>query len=191
MKKEEVTEKAKGVIYSGIKKIKKVFKGIKCSHSVNYTHIEGKPLCHKSGICLDCETEIFGFFHEHDEYKPNGPCVEVRHCIHCGEAEHRRIAHRYTKTEIDKECNVWGVCEVCGDKRNMREKVHQWEIVTEISKDSEYKGKESKICLRCGNEGGMFGGVKVKGKRVLKKIKRISIYIAVILTLLLFCWILL
>lgn len=163
MKKEEVTEKAKGVMYGGIKKIKEVFKeiikGIKCKrgHSVNYTHIEGKPLCHKSGICLDCKNEIFGFFHEHDEYKPNGPCVEVRHCIHCGEAEHRRIAHRYTKTEVDEECNVWGVCEVCGQKRKMDEKEHQWEIVTEISENREDKGKESKICLRCGSRGKVLG----------------------------------
>lgn len=191
MEKQEVIEKAKKAIWDGFKKLKEISRSARCragNHNINYERVDGEPLCYRSGICLVCKEKIDKYTHEYDQYIPEGQCVEVRYCKHCKGAKQTRITHRYKRTRVDEKCNVWGICEVCGHERKMDEKEHQWEITIEFDKN---KKEESKICLRCGNEGGMFGGVKVKGKRVLKKIKRISIYIAVILALLLFCWILL
>lgn len=160
MEKQEVIEKAKKVIWDGFKKLKEVSRSARCmtrNHNINYEKVAGEPLCYRSGKCLDCGEKKDKYIHEYDQYIPEGQCVEVRYCKHCKGAKQTRITHRYTKTEVDEECNVWGVCEVCGQKRKMDEKEHQWEIVTEISENREDKGKESKICLRCGSRGKVLG----------------------------------
>lgn len=164
MEKTEALNKIKGIVNFGIQKLKKIpiselsRKG-RCTvniHNVDYVNSEEKPLCYKSGTCLDCHKMLEKREHVFGEYAPQGECKEVRYCIYCQEAKQERITHQYTKTYVDEKCNVWGVCEVCGHKRQMDEKQHQWKIVTEYDENLK-KVKEVKKCLRCGSNGKILG----------------------------------
>lgn len=118
----------------------------------DFHNITGQSLCYKEGKCIYCKEIIKKIEHEFGEYFSQEQCIEIRECIHCRGARQIRTTHKYTKSRIDEKCRVIGICEICGNERPMKEKHHQWEIITEEGVDSEGKrvAKEKRKCLRCG-----------------------------------------
>lgn len=140
------------------KTILRVGKWVICktgNHSGDFKNMPNKALCYFERECTKCKEITVEERHNFGEWIPQEKCIEERICIYCKKAKQTRITHRYIETYVDERCNVWGICEKCGDKRKMNEKTHQWEIVAKI--DENGKREEIKKCLRCGDNGKMLG----------------------------------
>lgn len=101
---------------------KKLFGKVKCEldqHVADYANMEGDPQCFLSGVCLNCGEKHIKYKHEFpDLWTKEGDCIEARYCKHCQEAKQIRNTHVYTES-ADKECNVIGICKICGHENKM------------------------------------------------------------------------
>lgn len=141
-----------GFLLKTISKIsKKLFGKVKCElgqHVADYANTEGDPQCFLSGVCLNCGEKHTKYQHEFpDLWSKEGDCIEVRYCKHCKEAKQTRSTHIYTES-TDKECNVIGICKICGHEKKMNTKQHEWKIIEDINEKGERR--EQYECTRCG-----------------------------------------